>query len=364
MMTVIIAISIPTGIFLALTILLIVAEKYLADYGECIISLNEGSKVFQIPGGPTLLSALYEQKVFIPSACGGKGSCGYCKVTVIDGGGPILPTETGFMTRQEIRSGVRLACQVKIRQNIELKIPEELLNVKEFHARVSEVLALTYDIRGITFDLIEPAEIDFRPGQYIQILAQGAKEQVYRAYSISSPVSVKDKVQLMVRLVPGGIASTYIHNLNVGDSVTFTGPFGEFRLSQDPSVDIICVGGGAGMAPISNILFSVYEQWPDRNCYLFFGCRGTKDVFYIEEFKALATKYPNFKYVYALSDPLGEEEAWDGETGFIHLSVDKYLSSATTSQAFLCGPPPMIEAVMQILENKGMGAEDIFYDKF
>jgi len=364
MITAILAITIPTGIFVALTVVLIVAEKYLADYGTCIVSINGGAKVFEMEGGATLLSVLYGNKIFIPSACGGKGSCGYCKVTVLNGGGPVLPTETSFMNRQEIRAGVRLACQVKIRQNIDIQIPEDLLNVKEFQARVSEVVALTYDIRGITFDLIEPAEIDFRPGQYIQILAQGPEEKVYRAYSISSPVSVKNKVQLMVRLVPGGIASTYIHNLNVGDPVTFTGPFGEFTLSQDPTVDVICVGGGAGMAPISNILFSVYEQWPDRNCYLFFGCRGTRDVFYLNEFKTLAEKHQNFRYIYALSDPLGEEENWDGETGFIHLSVDKHFSAAHKSQAFMCGPPPMIDAVTQILEKKGLQEEDIFYDKF
>ncbi len=364
MITAIIAIGVPSGIFVALSILLIVAEKYLADYGECSVSINEGSKVFQLEGGPTLLSALFENKIFIPSACGGKGSCGYCKVTGIEGCGQILPTETGFMTRQEIRSGVRLACQVKIRQNIEIAIPEELLNVKEFQTKVSEILDLTYDIRGITFDLIEPTEIDFRCGQYIQILAHGPDEDVFRAYSISSPVFTKDKVQLMVRLIPGGIASTYIHSLNVGDSVTFTGPFGEFILSDDPDVDIVCVGGGAGMAPIANILFSVYAQWPDRKCFLFFGCRGTRDVFYIEQFKELAAKHPNFKYVYALSDPLGEEEAWDGETGFIHLSADKHLSSERKSQAFLCGPPPMIDAVITILEQKGLQEDDIFYDKF
>lgn len=364
MMTGIFAISIPTGIFVALTILLIVAEKYLADYGECTVSINGGATVLETLGGPTLLSVLYGNKIFIPSACGGKGSCGYCKVTVIEGGGPILPTETGFMTRQEIRSGVRLACQVKIRQSIEIEIPEELLNVKEFQATVSEAVSLTYDIRGITFDLIEPTEIEFRPGQYIQIFAQGPKESVYRAYSISSSVFTKNKVQLMVRLIPDGIASTYIHNLNVGDLVTFTGPFGEFRLSQDPSVDVVCIGGGAGMAPISNLIFSIYEQWPDRNCYLFFGCRGTKDVFYLDEFKALAAKHPNLKIVYALSDPLEQDEKWEGETGFIHLSVDKYFLTTNKSQAFMCGPPPMIEAVMQILESKGMKDEDMFYDKF
>ena len=167
----------------------------------------------------------------------------------------------------------------------------------------------------------------------------------------------------MVRLVQGGIGSTYIHNLQPGDAVTFTGPYGEFYLNDNPNVEIVCVGGGCGMAPMKNILYSVYEKHPDRVCWLFFGCRTTKDIFYLEEFKTLAEKHPNFHVVYALSDETNGS-AWDGETGFIHLSVDKYLEAGLPRQAFLCGPPPMIEAVMRILEDKGVSEDNIFYDKF
>jgi Na+-transporting NADH:ubiquinone oxidoreductase subunit F len=358
------AIAVTVGIFIALSIWLLISEKYLANYGTCELSINEGAAVFEQQGGSTLLSALYANKVFIPSACGGKGSCGYCKATVLNGGGPVLPTETPFLSRGELRSGVRLACQVKIKENIEIRLPEELLSVKEYRARVSLIRELTYDIKEVNFDLIEPEEIEQRPGQYIQIQAPSPEGPVFRAYSISSAVYEKNKVQLIVRLVPGGIASTYIHSLKEGDEVLFTGPYGEFRLIEDEKIDVVCVGGGAGMAPIKNIIYSIYDRWPNRAVYLFFGCRSTRDIFYLDTYEELSKKYPNFKVVYALSDPLEEDEKWEGETGFIHLSVEKHLAPDTSRQAFMCGPPPMIEAATEILKEKKLKDENIFYDKF
>jgi len=364
MITGALSLAITVGIFLSLAALLLIAERYLANYGSCLVSINEGSVEFEQSGGVTLLSALYDHKVFIPSACGGKGSCGYCKVVVLRGGGPLLPTETPYIRRSEVKAGVRLACQLKIKEDLELRLPEDLLNVKEFKARVSLIRTLTHDIKEVNFELLEPREIRQRPGQYVQILAPGPDGPVFRAYSVSSPAFETDKVQLIVRLVPGGIASTYIHNLKEGDEVVFTGPFGEFRLSEEPNKPVILVGGGAGMAPISNIIHTIYRRWPDRPCYLFFGCRTTQDVFYRDEFLKLADQHPSFKVVYALSDPLAEEEEWDGDTGFIHLSVDRLLSEASNRQAFLCGPPPMIEAVTEVLEKKGFRTDDVFYDKF
>ncbi len=358
------AISTTTGLFLALSALLLLAERRLADYGVCQLSINDGELVFEKDGGATLLATLNENKIFIPSACGGKGSCGYCKVTVPAGGGPVLPTETPYLTRSEIRSGVRLACQVKVKEDIELRLPEELLNVKEYSARVANVVVLTPDIKQLDFDLIDPSEIEQRPGQYVQIEAPSPEGPVFRAYSISSPAYEKNKVQLNVRVVPGGIASTYLHGLEVGDDVRLTGPYGEFRLSEDPDREIVCVGGGCGMAPMRNIILSLYHRWPDRTCWLFFGCRTTKDVFYLDEYRELAAKHPNFHVIYALSDPLAPDEPWDGETGFIHLPLDKHLKPGAKRQAFLCGPPPMIEAVMEVLKSKGLTDEDIFYDKF
>jgi len=364
MTTIILSVAVMTGVFVALSVLLIVAARYLANYGTCTVVVNSGAAAFEVQGGGTLLKALYEKKIFIPSACGGKGSCGYCKVTVSSGGGPILPTETPYMSRAELRAGTRLACQVKVKQNLEIQFSEAYLSVKEYRGRVSQALQLTHDIKELTIELIEPAQISFRPGQYVQIQAPSPEGPISRAYSISSPIFQTEKIQLVVRLVPGGIASTFLHSLKEGQELYFTGPYGDFKLSEDPNVAVICVGGGAGMAPINCIIQSLFQKWPERSCHLFFGCRTQKDVFYLDSFQALARKHPNFKVVYALSDPLAAEERWEGDAGFIHLSADKRLELDSRRQAFLCGPPPMIEAVTEILVNKGLRMEDIFYDKF
>jgi len=365
-MSIVISSLVLAGLFGVLAGVLTFAEKVLINYGECKIDINRQERVLEVEGGQSLLSALFENEIYVPSACGGKGSCGYCKVRVASGGGPVLPTETPYLTRREVRSGVRLACQVKVREDLEIVVPEEYLNVKMFSATVEDIHDLTYDIKEITFSLREPSEIEARPGQYIQIEAPAPDGVEYRAYSISSPsYLVRDKVELNVRLIPGGIGSTYLHGLQKGDAVTFTGPYGEFVLSEDPEVEVVCVGGGVGMAPIKNLVYSICTRWPDRSCFMFFGCRGTRDIFYYDEFRELAEKHPNFRAVYALSDPLEPGEPWDGETGFIHLAVDKYLKvDGTRRQAFMCGPPPMIEAVTRVLETKGLAPDDIFYDKF
>jgi len=352
------------GLTAALALGLIVAERFLVNYGICKLDINAGETPLELEGGQTLLSALYSNEIFIPSACGGKGSCGHCKITVDSGGGPLLPTETPYLSRSEIRSNVRLACQVKIREDIFVRIPSDLMDVKLFNASVEHVRKLTHDTREVRFKLAEPIEISQRPGQYIQVQAPSPEGPVFRAYSISSPAYDINAVELMVRLVPGGIGSTYIHELQEGDPVTFTGPYGEFYLNDDPSVEIVCVGGGCGMAPMKNIIYSIYENTPDRVCWLFFGCRTTEDIFYLEEFTTLAEKHPSLKVIYALSDELIDGQQWDGETGFVHLAVDKHLEANIDRQAFLCGPPPMIDAVMRVLEDKGLAEQNIFYDKF
>ncbi|MBN1806361.1 MAG: 2Fe-2S iron-sulfur cluster binding domain-containing protein [Sedimentisphaerales bacterium] len=353
-----------TGLTVALAALLMVAERLLINYGICKLDINAGEKPLEVNGGQTLLAALYSNDIFIPSACGGQGTCGHCKITVTSGGGPVLPTETPLLTRKEIRSGVRLACQVKIREDIYVRIPAELLDVRMFNATVESSVELTHDIKEICMRLNEPAEISQRSGQYVQVQAPSPDGPVFRAYSISSPAYEKNIVQLVVRLVPGGIGSTYLHNVSPGDPISFTGPYGEFWLNEEPTVEIICVGGGCGMAPMRNIIYTLYNKWPDRVCWLFFGCRTTHDVFYLEQFKELAKKHPNFHVVYALSDKLADDEKWDGETGFIHLSADKYLEPGIRRQAFLCGPPLMIEAVTRVLKEKGISPDDIFYDEF
>lgn len=363
-MVYLLSILVFAGLLVALAVLLTIAERCLINYGVCKIDINSGEHPLEMEGGQTLLSSLYSNQIFIPSACGGKGSCGHCKITVELGGGPVLPTETPYLSRKEIRSGVRLACQVKVRQDIYVRIREDFLNVKLFSATVAGTRDLTHDIKEINLKLIEPSEISHRPGQYVQVQAPSQNGPVFRAYSISSPVYEPDAVELVVRLVPGGIGSTYLHNLKVNDEVIFTGPYGEFRLNEDPSVEIICVGGGCGMAPMKNIIYTIYDQWPNRSCWLFFGCRTTQDIFYLEQFKELGRKHNSFHVIYALSDELKPDEKWNGETGFIHLAVDKYLESEIRRQAFLCGPPPMIKAVTRVLDEKGVSSEDIFYDEF
>lgn len=353
-----------SGLVILLAAGLMIAERFLINYGICKLDINAGEKPLEVQGGQTLLSSLYANEIFIPSACGGKGSCGHCRITVTSGGGPVLPTETPYLSRKEIRSGTRLACQVKVREDVYVRIPEDFLNVRLFSATIESTRTLTYDIKEIRMRLIEPAEISHRPGQYVQVQAPSPDGPVFRAYSISSPVYEPNVTELMVRLVPGGIGSTYLHNLNVDDPVTFTGPYGEFWLNQDPSVEIVCVGGGCGMAPMKNIIYTLYDRWPDRVCWLFFGCRTTRDIFYLDQFKELERKHPNFHVIYALSDQLGPDEKWDGEMGFIHLSVDKCLEAGLPRQAFLCGPPLMIAAVTRVLEEKGVRSEDIFYDEF
>jgi Na+-transporting NADH:ubiquinone oxidoreductase subunit F len=352
------------GLTVSLAALLLVAQRFLVSYGICKLDINTGEKPLEVEGGQTLLAALYANEIFIPSACGGKGTCGYCKITVTSGGGPVLPTETPYLTRREIRSNLRLACQVKIREDIFVRIPQQFLNIRMYTSTVESITDLTGDIRQLRLRLDEPAKISHRPGQYVQVEAPSVDGLVYRAYSISSPDYEPNVVELVVKLVVGGIASSYLHSLKVADTVRFTGPYGEFNLSDDPSVEIVCVAGGCGIAPIKSIVYSLNRRWPGRQCWLFSGCRHTKDVFYLEQFEELAQKYPGFHVVYALSGKLSGAEKWHGEKGFIHLAVDKYLEPNMKRQVYLCGPPAMVKAVTRVLLGKGVRAEDIFYDQF
>jgi Na+-transporting NADH:ubiquinone oxidoreductase subunit F len=346
---------------LAFAVALTIAEKLLADYGTCSIKVNE-EEPFTVEGGGTLLDALYGERIFIPSACFGKGTCGFCKVTVPDGGGPLLPTEKPFLTRADIDADTRLACQVKVKQDLQIQVRPEYLNVQEFSARVSSARMLTHDIREIHLALIEPEEIEFRPGQYVQVKVPAA-EPTFRAYSVSSAPEEKGEIELIVRLIPGGLGSTYLHRVKVGDELDFTGPYGEFELSESADTDVVCVGGGCGLAPIKSIIHYVYKRWPERKVWLFFGARSAQDVFYLQEFEEFAKKHPALQVCYALSEPEADDK-WDGPTGFIHKSVDERLPEGPNRQAFLCGPPPMVEATIEVLGSKQVGEDKVFYDKF
>ncbi|MCK5802488.1 MAG: 2Fe-2S iron-sulfur cluster binding domain-containing protein [Lentisphaeria bacterium] len=345
-----------------LALVLLIADRFLCNYGPCTIRVNE-EEPFTIQGGGKLLDALYDQKIFIPSACGGQGTCGYCKVRVLEGGGPVLPTELPFLASDEQADGTRLACQIKIKQDIAIRVKEEFLHVQEFQATVARAQLITLDTREIVLALGGDAEIEFRPGQYIQIFVPGTGETTFRAYSIASPPSRKREVELLVRLIPSGLGSTYLHSIQPGDPVTFTGPYGEFIMDESTETELVCVGGGCGMAPMRSILRHLGETTPGRTCSLYFGARTAADAMYLDEFRRLQTEMPNLNVVYALSEPEDSSD-WDGATGFIHESVRNHLSDSGKRQLFLCGPPPMIEATMTVLDEKGVPTEDSFYDKF
>jgi Na+-transporting NADH:ubiquinone oxidoreductase subunit F len=272
--------------------------------------------------------------------------------------------EKNHLSPQEIELGMRLACQLRVEEDIAVEVAESVLRAKRFEATVEHKRRLTYDMLEMRFRLDEDVSVAERPGQFIRLEVPQKGGPVHRAYSISSLASEKGVVETVVRLVPEGVGSLYVHGLEPGERVVFMGPYGEFRLNEDPEVALVCVGGGSGISPIKNIIYSTLERWPERECWLFFGCRASRDVFYYEEFGELAKKHPSFRVFYALSEP-EEGTDWDGETGFIHLSVERHLEkSAAGRQAFLSGPPPMIEAVMKVLGHKGVAAADMYYDKF
>jgi Na+-transporting NADH:ubiquinone oxidoreductase subunit F len=345
-----------------LAIALLIADRFLCNYGPCEIRVND-EEPFTVDGGGKLLDALYDRKIFIPSACGGQGTCGFCKVCVLDGGGPTLPTEMPFMSADELAANTRLACQVKVKQDMVIHVKEEFLNVKEFMTTVKSARLVTSDTREVVLTLPAGETMDFRPGQYVQIFVPGQKETTFRAYSIASPPSRKDEIELLIRLIPGGVGSGYMHSVQPGDEVRLTGPYGEFILDEDTGTELICVGGGCGMAPMRSLVRHVAEKAPEKVCRLFFGARTAQDAMYLEEFESLAATNPNIKITYALSEPDSSPE-WSGETGFIHQSVDRHLGLEGRRQAFLCGPPLMIEATMRVLADKGIPKEEAFYDEF
>jgi len=349
------------GMLLVIVCLLLLAEKYLVSYGKCSLTLN-GDKHFEVDGGDNLLNYLTRHKIYIPSACGGKATCGFCKVKVLSGAGDILPTEEVYIDKKESEEGMRLACQVKAKKDVEIYIPEYLLEAEEFEAEVDILIDLTHDIKLVGLKILNGKTINFKPGQYIQFKIPGTDE--YRAYSIASPNYIKDRVDLTIRLVPGGLCSTYVHKaLEKGDKVIFTGSFGDFQLQENSKKDIIGIAGGCGMAPVRSIAYSLAKQGMPRKFFYFFGARTKRDLFFTERFKEMEKEFPNFKYIPALSEPLPDDK-WDGEIGFITQIVEKYLDKTSEKEAYLCGPPPMIDAATNVLINKGIQLEDIYYDKF
>ena len=392
------------GIIVFLLGILSLAESKLARKGDCRISINDDHKLLHVPAGQNMLFALSDQHLFLPSACGGGGTCAMCKCQVLAGGGDILPTETGLLTRREQKDHYRLACQVKVRQDMTIHIPEEIFNIKRVTCRVRSNRNVATFIKELVLELPDP--MDFQSGQYIQMYippyqlqySQFAMddifkddwgkyglwdvkaendEEVFRAYSMANYPAEAGIVKLNIRIasppprnlnLPAGIASSYIFNLKEGDQVDISGPYGDF-LIKDSGREMIYVGGGAGMAPLRSHLFHLMQtlKTQDRKISFWYGARSVREMFYTEEFRRIEKEYKNFSYHVALSEPLPGDH-WEGPTGFIHqVLYDEYLKNheePEESEYYLCGPPLMIAAVQKMLDSLGVPEDMIAYDEF
>ncbi len=395
-----------SGIIILLIIVLSIVEAKIASKGDCKIVINDAKDPLVVSAGHTLLSSLADHKIFLPSACGGGGTCAMCKCQVLEGGGDILPTEAGLISRKEQKQHYRLACQVKVRQDLKIHIPEEIFNIQKFECTVRSNRNVATFIKELVLELPKGKKLNFKAGGYIQIdippyelsfrdfdiekeyhpdwdkyklwdLKARNDEEIFRAYSMACHPAEEGIVMLNVRIatppprdmsLPPGISSSYIFNLKPGDKVTISGPYGEFFI-KDTKREMIYIGGGAGMAPMRSHIFHLFHtlKTRDRKVSFWYGARSKREMFYDEDFKAIEREYDNFSYHVALSDPLPEDN-WTGLTGFIHEALyENYLKNHEEPEEveyYLCGPPMMISAVQNMLDNLGVPQEMIAYDAF
>lgn len=391
--------------------LLLYAKAKLVPSGDVNIFINgEDEPVKAKPGG-TLLSTLSNENIFLPSACGGGGTCAMCKCQVLEGGGDILPTEVGYFTRAEAADNWRLACQVKVRQDMKIKVPEEVFGIKKWECEVIGNDNVATFIKEFVVRLPEGETLDFEPGGYIQIdvpvttvdfktdidvedkfredwdnfnmwdLKMVNDEPIFRAYSMANHPAEGNIVKLNIRIatppwdraknrfmdVNPGICSSYVFSRKPGDKVTVSGPYGEFFIK--PTKKEMCyIGGGAGMAPLRSHIFHLFHtDKTDRKVTYWYGGRSLRELFYTDEFRDIEKDFPNFKYNIALSEPLPEDN-WEGMTGFIHQAVyDNYLKNHPEPEEieyYLCGPPQMLDAVQNMLADLGVPEENIAFDDF
>lgn len=349
-----------------LSIMISISEKLLNNYGICELDINGGSKLLKVEGGSSLLSTLAAEKIFIPSACGGKATCGLCKVKVLAGSGGLLPTEEPYISQEERRQHVRLSCQVKVKGNMKLEIDEDLFNIKEFICDVEDITDMTYDIKLVRFKLAPGETINFKAGQFMQFYSKPygkVKEEVFRAYSISSKSSEHDHIELLIRLVPGGILTGYVHQaLKVGDKARMSGPYGDFYLRGNCE-ELIMIAGGSGLAPIRSLVYEVIEKGLPHKMRFFFGANAMKDLYYMEEFAQIQKDYPQFTFIPCLAFPKPEDN-WTGVTGFVTVALEEQIDNGDGKEAYLCGSPGMLDACIKILKDKGFTDQTIFYDKF
>lgn len=404
-----ISIAVFLAVILTLVIVLLYARAKLTPQGEVKLQVND--KEFEVQPGSTVLTTLSNQGIFLPSACGGGGTCAMCKCQVLEGGGSILPTETGFFTRKEQQDNWRLGCQVKIREDMEIQIPEEVMGIKKWECEVISNHNVATFIKEFKVKLPEGETLDFQSGGYIQIdvpkvqvdfgkdieveerfrdewdkfnmwdLKMKNSEETFRAYSMANHPAEGNIVMLNIRIatppwdrskgqfmkVNPGVCSSYIFSRKPGDKVTVSGPYGEFFIKETDR-EMVYIGGGAGMAPLRSHIFHLFHTLKtDRKVSYWYGARSKREIFYEDEFRAIEKKFPNFKFNIALSEPLPEDK-WSGMTGFIHQVVyDEYLSKHEEPEEieyYLCGPPMMNDAVQKMLYDLGVPDEMVDFDDF
>ncbi len=361
------------GISALFAALISVTDSIVNNYGECAIDINEGQRTLNVKGGANMLITLAEQDIFIPSACGGRGSCGECKVKVNSDVGPILPTELPYLDDSQRKENVRLSCQNKVRGDLAIQIPEWLFNCRRCeNAVVEKIVDVTHDIKEIYLRLPEGEEIDFVSGQYAQLEVPPygkVRESTQRAYSMASKPSDRNQLEFLVRLVPDGILTTYVHQrLKEGDTLSLVGPFGEFHV-RDSSSTMICVAGGSGMAPFKAIIKERIEKgtMDQRDIWYFFGAVKERDMYYVDWLNQVDEQYSRFHFVPALSDP-DPDARWQGEVGLITEVLDRYLKeqipSSAKKEGYLCGSPGMLDACMAVMRTHNMHNSEIYFDKF
>ncbi len=393
-----------TIIVLALVTIIMLARSRLVSTGNVNITINH-EKTISVPAGGKLLQTLSAEKLFVPSACGGGGTCAQCRVRVLSGGGSILPTEESHITKREAAHGDRLSCQVSVKQDMEVEVPEEVFGVKKWQCTVRSNDNVATFIKELVLELPEGENVNFRAGGYIQIEAPKHKlsykefdvgeeyrgdwdkfnlwqyesvvdEPVERAYSMANYPEEKGIIMLNVRIaspppgsegIPAGLMSSYIFNLKPGDKVTISGPFGEF-FARDTDKEMIFVGGGAGMAPMRSHIFDQLKRLKSkRKISFWYGARSKREMFYVEDFDGLAAENDNFEWHVALSDALPDDN-WTGYTGFIHnILLKEYLKdhpAPEDCEYYMCGPPIMNQSVINMLLELGVDREDIMLDDF
>ena len=394
-----------TLIVLILVFVILVARSKLVAGGTITININEDRNL-DVPTGGKLMNALADAGIFVPSACGGGGTCGQCTVRVFEGGGAILPTETSHISKREAQEHYRLSCQVAVKQNMRVAVPEEIFGIRKIECTVTLNRNVASFIKELVLELPEGEELDFRAGGYIQIecpphdlkysdfdideefqdewdrfklwrFESHVKQEVSRAYSMASYPLEKTTIKLNVRIatpppgaddsVPPGIMSSYIFNLKPGDKATISGPYGEF-FAKETDNEMIFVGGGAGMAPMRSHIFDQLKRLHSkRKMSFWYGARSLREMFYVEEFNQLARDNDNFAWHIGLSEPLPEDN-WTGYTGFIHsVLFNEYLAdhpAPEDCEYYLCGPPMMNTAVIKMLEDLGVTKDHILLDDF